>query len=697
MSIRMRILSSIVLSVFVAVACAAGIVYQQSRKDALEDFGGASREQLRLAGDYMALLMRDARGITQALSEMSIIRGAEGRLTRYMERAEPFSTDVSTLSDHEKAVCAVFSSYTRAFPAYAIIYMGTADGGFVEMPDLPMTPHFDSRERPWYQAAMASPDKTVMTEPYFSDTGELVYTLAHTVRNGENRIIGVVGIDITLKGLTDYLAAMPVGRGGQVVLTDEHGTVLYNLLDPSINLKNVAELNIPELRRMYDMGDGISEVSVRGEVYAAASHITPDGWHLMTFMPRAVLMRQAMDMLKIMVLAGAGLVAVLALFGLLLSRGIAAPINVLVDAAQGVAQGNFDAVPRDCAFGGELKRLHASMVSMVDQLRELLKTSQDKTREAEAALEQGRKALTEAEDAKRRAENARREGVAQTAERLDGIVVSLGDAGRQLGEQAGVINSSVENQLQRTRDTANAMNQMNEAVADVARNASDAAHVAEQAKEETQAGKRSVDDVVSGISEVERCSDEISASMAGLVRQVDDIGQVMNVISDIADQTNLLALNAAIEAARAGEAGRGFAVVADEVRKLAEKTMQATKSVGQAIQDIQRGAAESDRLIGKSVEYVRASTELAGKAGEALQRIEQMVLTTADQVRAIAAASEEQSATAEEVNRHTGDVSRIAEEVAHAMEVATASMGNLSSQVDALQRVMAELREDGRA
>lgn len=76
MSIRMRILSSIVLSVFVAVACAAGIVYQQSRKDALEDFGGASREQLRLAGDYMALLMRDARGITQALSEMSIIRGA---------------------------------------------------------------------------------------------------------------------------------------------------------------------------------------------------------------------------------------------------------------------------------------------------------------------------------------------------------------------------------------------------------------------------------------------------------------------------------------------------------------------------------------------------------------------------------------------------------------------------------------------
>ena len=152
-----------------------------------------------------------------------------------------------------------------------------------------------------------------------------------------------------------------------------------------------------------------------------------------------------------------------------------------------------------------------------------------------------------------------------------------------------------------------------------------------------------------------------------------------------------------MEAARAGEAGRGFAVVADEVRKLAEKTMQATKSVGQAIQDIQRGAAESDRLIGKSVEYVRASTELAGKAGEALQRIEQMVLTTADQVRAIAAASEEQSATAEEVNRHTGDVSRIAEEVAHAMEVATASMGNLSSQVDALQRVMAELREDGRA
>ena len=212
MSIRSKILASIAFSVFVAAACAAGIVYQQSQKDALEDFGFSSREQLRLAGDYMALLMRDARGITRALSEMSIMQEAEGHLTRYMDRAEPFSTDVNTLSDYEKSICAIFSSYIRAFPAYAIIYMGTADGGFVEMPDLRMTPHFDSRQRPWYQAAMASPDKTVMTEPYFSDTGDLVYTLAHTVRNGEKRIIGVIGIDITLKGLTDYLAAIPVGE-----------------------------------------------------------------------------------------------------------------------------------------------------------------------------------------------------------------------------------------------------------------------------------------------------------------------------------------------------------------------------------------------------------------------------------------------------------------------------------------------------
>ena len=136
-------------------------------------------------------------------------------------------------------------------------------------------------------------------------------------------------------------------------------------------------------------------------------------------------------------------------------------------------------------------------------------------------------------------------------------------------------------------ETATAMNQMNVSVLEVARNASDAADVTTNAREQAEEGSRNLNALIKMIGEVHQHALGLKDSMQDLGNQAQGIGNILNVISDIADQTNLLALNAAIEAARAGEAGRGFAVVADEVRKLAEKTMDATREVGSAVSSIQ--------------------------------------------------------------------------------------------------------------
>ena len=198
---------------------------------------------------------------------------------------------------------------------------------------------------------------------------------------------------------------------------------------------------------------------------------------------------------------------------------------------------------------------------------------------------------------------------------------------------------------------------------------------------------------VESINEVQAHSLSLKEDMSLLNEHAQAINQIMGVISDIADQTNLLALNAAIEAARAGEAGRGFAVVADEVRKLAEKTMVSTTDVAKAIQAIQDSTSKSMKGVENAVGSIGAATELAGQSGEALQGIVEVVTATADQVNAIAAASEEQSAASEEINRSIVEVNEVSQLTAEAMKQASSAVADLTEQARKLAALIQEMKQ----
>ena len=203
------------------------------------------------------------------------------------------------------------------------------------------------------------------------------------------------------------------------------------------------------------------------------------------------------------------------------------------------------------------------------------------------------------------------------------------------------------------------MTEMNATVLEVARSAGEASEQSDKTREKADDGAKLVNQVVNSINMVNQVAVTLQNNMQELGSQAESIGGVMNVISDIADQTNLLALNAAIEAARAGEAGRGFAVVADEVRKLAEKTMSATHEVGSGIKAIQQSTRVNIDEVGSAVTSITEATGLANSSGRALGEIVALAPANSAVVASTATAAEEQSAKSEEINRAIGETHTI--------------------------------------
>lgn len=330
--------------------------------------------------------------------------------------------------------------------------------------------------------------------------------------------------------------------------------------------------------------------------------------------------------------------------GLFLIRSINKPLNETVGMANELAEGELGMELSDVQRKDEFGQLHKAMHQLVGNLRSIVK-------------------------------------------RIDATSYAVSSNSEEVSASVSQIASGIEAQVMQIEQSATASTEISQTILDVARNASDASSAAKDSVEVANEGQTVVEKAISGLLDISRAVETSAGQIEKLGESNKQIGDIINVINDIADQTNLLALNAAIEAARAGEQGRGFAVVADEVRKLAERTARATEEISGMIRKIQTETDISVQGMEEGKVKAEEGVKLAENAREVLKKIVHASQQSLDMVQSIATATEEQSAAIEQVStnmENISNVSRTSKEGVSQIDMATNDFAKLSGELTTL-------------
>jgi len=379
---------------------------------------------------------------------------------------------------------------------------------------------------------------------------------------------------------------------------------------------------------------------------------------------------------------GAILIGLLAAF--IIARSVANPINKVVE------------------LTGQMNKEFEQFVGVVDaiaanDLTQHIKRSEIKSTGIDSQDEVG--TLVRATEETLAAKDKIGGSLERMMSNLTTVVRQLGDNATQLVSAATEVASSSEQMSRGSKDQTDQMAQISTAIEEMtativesSKNAGEASEGSRAASETAGTGGQVVSETIQGMQKIAGVVRESAESIGKLAKSADQIGEIIGVIDDIADQTNLLALNAAIEAARAGEQGRGFAVVADEVRKLAERTGKATGEITGMIKGIQDETTEAVRSMETGINEVDSGRVLADKAGNSLSEIVAMSQRVMDMIQQIATATEEQSSAAEQISKNVENVTSIARESATGAQQSAAAAEELNRQAEGMQKMVAQFR-----